>query len=301
MTTVPAFRYPGAWTGSTANMPQLTALSVNSILVNGSLVLVDPNDANLPWAAGAPASGALLPNLAWDRAAPVVGGITAASQLYCPYTNLLTGTSESIFERSAKGGLHGIVSQVNSSNTSHFAMIRAAPAIEAYINANPNHSYYLDIWENVDRLSTATAYPIAGIFKAYAQVNNYGIYLQSGSVTVAAPAGGDRLGFRLSSGAYTALGIAIANIAESAWTGTLPASDVKVVLTAWGNVDAFGSLTANKAASKIFYGMYLEDLTVSGRSYATVDAIRFGQYTTAFTTGGEFYGDTTPTAPSALP
>lgn len=252
MTTVPAFRYPGAWTGSTANMPQLAALSVDPILVNGSLVLIDPSDTNLTWAAGNPVSGAVLPNLAWDRATAVVGGITAASQLYCPYANLLIGTGESIFERSAKGGLHGIVSQTSSSNTSHYASLRVAPAIEAYINANPNHSYYFSIWETVDRLSTATQWPIAGIYKSIAQTTNYGIYIQSGPSVFTAPAGGTRLGTRVSSGAYTALGSAFVNIADSAWSGTLPAADVKAALGLWGNVDAFGASTVNKAASKIF-------------------------------------------------
>jgi len=47
----------------------------------------------------------------------------------------------------------------------------------------------------------------------------------------------------------------------------------------------------NKSASGIFYKLYIEDLTVSGRSYEQVDAIDFALYTSAFSAGGKYYGD----------
>jgi hypothetical protein len=310
MTTIAGIRSPVAWTGSTANMPTFTQQSTNSLLTlgPGSLVLINPSDASRPWSAGAPASGALLPNLAWDRAMATLGIIGDPSQVDCPYSNTLIGTGESIFERSAQGGLHGIVSQVSSPITSHCAIIRAAASVEAWLAANPNHSYYLSIWESLTRKATATQWPIGGIFKAAAQTANYDMYFQglnSGATGVVGPAGGAKLGTSFGGanayGYTSGLGTAFADIAVSSWSGTLPASDVHAYLALWGNVDNYGSLTANKSASKIFYQCYVEDLTVSGRTYAQVNALNVAAQTAAFGIGGVFYNDTTPTAPSALP
>lgn len=51
------------------------------------------------------------------------------------------------------------------------------------------------------------------------------------------------------------------------------------------------------APSYILYRMYLEDLTVSGRTYAQVDAIDYAMWQTAFSAGGKFYGDTFTASP----
>lgn len=43
----------------------------------------------------------------------------------------------------------------------------------------------------------------------------------------------------------------------------------------------------------LFYRAYIEDLTVSGRSYAAVDALDYAEYTKQVTTaGGRYYADT---------
>lgn len=51
--------------------------------------------------------------------------------------------------------------------------------------------------------------------------------------------------------------------------------------------------------SHIFYRFYIEDLTVSGRSYATVDALDLALFTAAFAAGGRYYNDTF-TSPSTI-
>lgn len=57
----------------------------------------------------------------------------------------------------------------------------------------------------------------------------------------------------------------------------------------------------NKAASRVLYRWYLEDLTVSGRTYAEVLAADYALYQQAFGVGGRYYGDTLPTDPSTIP
>ena len=57
----------------------------------------------------------------------------------------------------------------------------------------------------------------------------------------------------------------------------------------------------NNVSSHIVYRLYLEDLTVSGRSYATVDALSWAEYQKqVLTPGGRYYGDTF-TDPATLP
>jgi hypothetical protein len=50
-----------------------------------------------------------------------------------------------------------------------------------------------------------------------------------------------------------------------------------------------------------FYRAYIEDLTLSGRTWAEVNAIDYALYQAAFGTDGRFEGDTTFTAPSTIP
>lgn len=58
----------------------------------------------------------------------------------------------------------------------------------------------------------------------------------------------------------------------------------------------------DKAPSFIFYRLYLEDLTVSGRSYATVDGLANTNFANLFNTaGGRYYGTDTFTDPATIP
>jgi len=67
----------------------------------------------------------------------------------------------------------------------------------------------------------------------------------------------------------------------------------------FGNNGSSSALT-NQCPSDIFYRGYCEDLTVSGRSYADVDALDKALWDAAFAAGGRFAGDTF-TAPSTFP
>jgi len=54
-----------------------------------------------------------------------------------------------------------------------------------------------------------------------------------------------------------------------------------------------GDTVASGQVSGVIYRAYMEDLQVSGRSYAAVDAIDFEQFTKhVLTAGGRYYGDT---------
>jgi hypothetical protein len=59
-------------------------------------------------------------------------------------------------------------------------------------------------------------------------------------------------------------------------------------------IDGFGTGSEfGKLGAMIFYGFYMEDLTVSGRTYAQVDALVKAKYTKEVkTAGGRYFGDT---------
>lgn len=52
--------------------------------------------------------------------------------------------------------------------------------------------------------------------------------------------------------------------------------------------------------SCVLYRVYMEDLTVSGRTFAAVDALDNDDYTTAFAAGSRYAGDTW-TDPTTIP
>lgn len=67
----------------------------------------------------------------------------------------------------------------------------------------------------------------------------------------------------------------------------------------WGTVNTY--LTAvGGSASAILYRVYMEDLDVSGRTAAQVDALDRAEYIKAFSAGGRYFGDTW-SDPSTIP
>ena len=58
--------------------------------------------------------------------------------------------------------------------------------------------------------------------------------------------------------------------------------------------------TSPSTASNTDFLLAIEDLTVSGRTYAEVDALDYALYQAAFAADGRYHGDTN-TDPSTLP
>lgn len=303
MTIVGGFRYPGVWSGDTSAWPIITGSSTDPLLVNGSMMLIDPSSTEVPWPSGVPADGATLRiNLAWDRLSDLIGSGNAAD-LGVRFFNTLTPSTEAIFERTAKGGLHGIVSQVNSGSGSRFAALQATDALLAYMFANSGHDYYMAVTEMVTRSPLASS-PIMGVYSGAPNTSNFfgytqissGLVASVGPTTPAPPYINSRI-----TGGYALTTPSNIGLTRRGFTGTLPgaASGLGGYFAVWGNAGSYASLTRNKAMSKVFYGFYMENLTVSGRSHATVDALVAARFSAQFASGGAFNGDTY-TAPSTL-
>ena len=288
---------------------ELPVLTHDGILTRGSIALFDLAHSHNPLAAGVPLTTSAIPNLAWEQAAAAHGSGDESAWALTYIEALLTGAGQDgKVERTPKGGLHVIMSQstgVGSNKGVHIGSggSGATPLLSQYLQANWSHAFYLSLWQTITR---------AGLDAGAVENNNFTIHNRAVDPNIShfllrgdreAGYGADveqRNDPALPQGA----GVSFRSIAVSGPTGTAPAAAgaVLAALAAVGATPAnFGSIGLNKSRSAILYRGYLEDLTVSGRTFAEVDAIDHALWTAAFGTGGRYAGDTTPTAPSAYP
>lgn len=279
-----------------------TAPQIDPIMSSGSIILVDPSHPSTSWSSGVPSADASLPNIASAQAVALIGGSPDVTPKWTVGT--LQSSANSIFERSDRGGLHGIVSQTtagmgtNPAEMGRGAYIAMPQSIMDYLSANSSHSYFSSIWTNVTRVSGETNPGSGPIIDGAGGSDPSVTYLYYRKVNLARPVGGATLGRREAANPDV-LGTAIRNVGSVGKTGSAALTIGSIAQ--WGKVAANVNGTYIRMPSFIFYRFYLEDLTVSGRSYATVDSIDNQQYTThVTTTGGRYYQDTTPTSPNAL-
>lgn len=266
--------------------------TVDPIESAGSLLLIEPMHPTAQWAAGVPADSATIPNLLKDTLA--TGDATFLTN------GGLTG-SKGTLERTTKGGLHGIVSQAVALESGDGARILFGTALRAYVFNNLGHSYYLSFWDRLTR--------------AEANVDAFVLDYSTSSSTANGIAhsnpkfGWSGIGTSLLLGSrdnVNTVGPRFANAAvDSAQMGSSTSMDGAGLPTFGAPVSTYNrSVLAtrnNDWTSFVFYRVYIEDLTVSGRTYAEVDAIDHALYTKeVLTPGGRYYGDTF-TDPATIP
>lgn len=275
-------------TGTTLTDPTAPRLAiVDPIESAGSLYLMDITHPTDPMPAGVPANGASIPNL-FSGTLVALHGSGADDPSFVVGGNINNGTLGSI-ERSGKGGIHVIVSQANALTATDGARIDFGPTLAAYVSANTGHDYYLSIWDRQTRANVdATNYTLD---YSTANPRTLGIAQASGSA-------GWQHGSRATLG-YRNLGNALApRFASIAVDGADATDNADSGLPVWGapattyNSAVLASRNG-KWPSFVFYRCYIEDLTVSGRTYAEVDAIDYALYQKeVLNPGGRYYGDT---------
>ena len=275
----------------------LPVLYDDSLMNAGSLVLLDLGHS-LGGVTGVPAGGAVLPNVAWKTANALVSGAPGQSALGIPLTaTSAAAPSYPVIERTPKLGLHAIRSQTSDVSGATYALGTPA-AISAYLQANPTHKYYFSIWDNVTRKTTVgQAAPNPGVTAFGSNAGNFLFAIPGWDVY---PGGGAQfLGKNISRGTplSTNTGSGIIQMGFTTVTGS--PTYTSTVLYGFGGQAGFWS-GYRVGSSQILYRMYLEDLTVSGRTYAAAAAADLALYTAAFAPGGKFYGDTF-TNPAGFP
>lgn len=270
--------------GVTFNNPSLPRAIHEPLMSNGSILMLDPTHPMNPWPSGVPADGLVVPNLAINALKALVPTATE-TQINGEINNAFVNVGR--FERSGRGGLHGIIKQNTylSPLESNGIFLRS---VREYIAANASHAFFIGLYGRITRADTHSAPNAAG--SMVGMFNSGGTdYLTIRPTTskqlVAAPSasrtdstvsGSNVVGdFRVSGG--------FANLA-----GTPSGSDL---IVRWTNGHQESGSVRN--ASWILYNHYIEDLTVSGRTYAQVQKLYADSYTKeVLTLGGRYYGDT---------
>jgi hypothetical protein len=272
----------------------------------GGMILIDPMHPVNPWAAGVPANAAEVPNLLAAQAAPIVG--LSASVLNLTVARAGLSGALGLAERTTKGGLHVISSQSSAvipsgtADTNYFRLAGVgswfsnwlqASAYDRYINA----SLYVSQWLRITRFHktggaatatlqiSASASPTANRRNLFHNTNEYPNFAPSS-------AGALLLGTTDAVGHGT-------NGAKLKATGSKGHGGSATALVSYlflagntGGVNTFTS-AANSTPSVVLYRTYVENLDVSGRTYATVFALDQAQFTKdVLTAGGRYYGDT---------
>lgn len=256
----------------------------DALLSKGSLFLFDPSHS-LGGFEGA-ASQTLIPNIAWQEASALMPGETAESLAGKVFLNLAPG--EIMVERTAKKGVHIVNSLVNQTADRNWH-IQPSSKIAAYMTANgTTHKFYVSMWLGRTRRGAGPA------------GSTFHLFNNPGNMFIAPSEGLNGVG-RLS---YRATDDNSGTVPHHRFTNT-DINGVTGVPTTFqlgaGMLSNFSGVTyRNKQNSIILYRAYIEDLTVSGRTYEEVDALDYALYQSAFAPGGKFYGDTY-TDPATLP
>lgn len=199
-----------------------------------------------------------------------------------------------ISERTPRGGLHTTVSQTNDTVNSNFKGIQAKAALASYITANRGHSFYMSQWRRVTRGATApsTQSPIRGGIGNGG--TNYVTQLLQAHTTGTMQSAINPLGGFTDQPPPNVGATGLMFNADGATGPGNGNSTLVVALNYWGLAGSYGAAATygNKSASYVAYRSYIEDLTVSGRTFEQVRAIDYALYQAAFGAGGRYAGDT---------
>jgi hypothetical protein len=201
-------------------------------------------------------------------------------------------------ERTGKKGLHFMSAQASVGDGTRAAQLIGGQDANKYISVNTTHNFYISIWgkttRNQKQLAVGTSIPNRSTIVNSESFGMYGFYRRfSGSaVSVYPQTAGQQLGLR-DEGAIGMAPSTFQNIARAAgFTATAHTPATNFMVFRNGNAGMSG-VDFGISESHIFYRYYIEDLTVSGRTYAQVDAIDYAEYTKQVkTVGGRYYGDT---------
>jgi hypothetical protein len=259
----------------------------------GALLLLDPTHPYAAWSAGVPATGEPLVNIAAKQSNALTGVTTTTG------ATLATADPDAkiTLERSGRGGLHGIVDQTAAIGNGVYSRLDIDPAIATYMGANPGNSYYISRISSTTRRTAGAGggTPVFDLIVA----ENTAIYLidfyGDTAKTDSYPAADlGSTGFGATAG-LPALGAPKREAAAAAgFTGT-PTSPSAVAALAhiWGSSAPVTASVGFLHPSSILYRIYIEDLTVSGRTYGEVAALEAAEFAALCTdSSGRYYGDT---------
>lgn len=255
---------------------------------------------------GVPANGVTIPNIALIQAQALYPAGTSTTLAANMSIGAGFDAGGGLRERSVKGGLHLGYPTTAVSDAAKIANLVLNADVRAYINANLGHSFYTSMWGRITRAGKNSTGGVsrAAIGTSFNVAQFYGRPTGSAGGNAIYPIDSRKVGAR----ADGAVGTGATDGTNKTDTGpfiqTEAVSTVSAAVTSGlfgqaGDISSGAAAGDKRFAAIIFYRLYIEDLTVSGRSHATLDALDFAEYTKqVLTAGGRYYGDTY-TAPPA--
>lgn len=239
-----------------------------------------------------PADNALLPNIAWENAKLIVDPTGTTSQNdYKPVVMNTKTANGMVLEYTTKGGLHGIVSQVNDLANGNDFVIKIPVAIKNYIFNNIGKGFFVSLWTRKTRLATTAT--SANFTLSLANTGNYICSFQTGGSSII----GNNLGYRGSYSDLNSLSPQCLNLGVSQKTGNPGIDDYSGFK--FGSQFAYAGYELNKSCSEILYQLRIDVIDASKKTYAQLDADDYEAWQQAFSLGGRFYNDTF-TSPATL-
>ncbi|MGR3823047.1 MAG: hypothetical protein ACU0A5_10775 [Salipiger marinus] len=286
--------------------PGVKPLILDPILTvgSGSLLLLDVKN----WATGVPTHGARLPNIARIQAENLGVGTSDETAGVFVQVGDLPGGGYGLVERTARGGLHVAVRQSADVPELHGYNVELPDAIMAYMVANYSHNFYISQWRALTRPALGTSPDGAKTFLGIEAGAAGGFAMMSHSSGQERPTSSTRVGRTVQGAGINTVGPTRMSLAgpytagsSAAPTEAQYASGLARAIAQFGTVQRQNNYSPLAAAlqSWVFWRAYVEDLTVSGRSHAEVDAIDAALWSAAVGTGGRLAGDTY-TAPSTV-
>lgn len=247
----------------------------------GSLLLVEPGHSAKKWS-GIPITKSTVPNLLRANANKVTAVNTDEPVLTW---SSLNDSTKSVIRRTSKGGVYIMNKPTATVYTDSMFTVSIPNEIADYVMRNFANRLFVSVWIRTVEPRTAT------IAKDAVSVMN----LQA--ETVFGPQL-NNVNYRYSS-LYRPIGFAeaVGNYRLNAEFNDLRTFAPKTApffkQTAFqaGNTMSGSVSNPGNTGSYVFYRTYMEDLTVSNRSYAEADAMDSALYSQAFGIGGRYYND----------
>jgi len=268
----------------------------------GALVLLEPGHPYAPWSGLFPANPDSIPNLAKDSAAAM--GATIG---FTYGGSGLNATNRA--ERTSKGGIH--LAHLGSDVTANSGLLLQSSDVTKYIQTK-KPKIYISAWLRPTALRTAPAN--GGLVQTLTSSSSHFATFNKGGFTGVAGTYTSR-GYKFGDAGYIQAGMpaaqllpsfvdsyvdAAALLADKPTEPFMNAANTAFYPMMVGNVGYQDSAVKGDQGSQVYYRVYVEDLTVSGRTYAQARNLDLAEYTKqVLTPGGRYYGDTF-TAPATL-
>lgn len=248
----------------------------------GSLLLIEPGHSSAPWS-GLPANKTEVPNILKAAADKLIGRTTKQPTFVWASRQ----DAAARVERTKKGGLNVVNTPTATVYSDAIANVPFPDDIADYVAANFEHRFFASMWLRTTLPKDASLAADAVSVLNIQSDPVFGLSINSSALRYVSNYSEPR-NFAEKVGSYRLN--AEYNSLKSFDGRTAPFS--KQLAVALGNSTLGAVSQAGKSGSYVFYRMYLEDLTVSGRSYAQLNDLDAGLYAQAFGAGGRYYGDT---------